>query len=120
VKDRDPQLAAHLAAVIVRGGKIISVGRNKSKMHVYTTYVAHHQNVASTHAEIDAIFRARKKIDLTGADMYVARVLRNGTCAMAAPCEMCQKVIRRYGIRRVFYTKENGYGFISFVGHDAV
>jgi tRNA(Arg) A34 adenosine deaminase TadA len=111
----DPQLVTYLAAVIVKGGKVVSIGRNKPKLNLFTVYNAHHKNIVSTHAEIDAILRVRKKINLRGADMYVARVKRTGGCGLAAPCEMCRKAIQQYGIRRVFYTDEQeGYGLLRF------
>lgn len=115
VQRDDPTLVTYLAAVIVKGGKIVSIGRNKPKLNLFTLYNAHHKNIVSTHAEIDAILRARKKIDLRGADMYVARVKRTGECGLAAPCDMCRKAIQQYGIRRVFYTNEQeGYGLLQF------
>lgn len=103
-----PRLVAHLGAVIVKGGKVVSVGRNRPKMNAYIKSMAPHENCSSVHAEIDAIFKVRRKIDLRGCDMYVARITKNGIHGLAAPCTMCMRTIQRYGIKRVFYTVEDG------------
>lgn len=104
----DPGLCAHLSAIIVKGGKIISVGRNKPKMNSYIKNRAHHENCATIHAEIDAIFKVRRKIDLRGSDIYVARITKLGDHGMAAPCPMCMNTIKNYGIKRIYYTTQDG------------
>ena len=53
----------------------------------------------SAHAEA----RVLKKSDW-GCTLYVARVLKDGTWAMAKPCKRCQAIIRNRGVRRVYYT----------------
>lgn len=98
------ELVAHLAAVIVKGGSIVSVGKNRNRMHSYVMYFADHAGCSSVHAELDAIFRVRRKSDLTGCKMYVARKTKQGKIGLAAPCNMCTKAIQRYGIKRVIYT----------------
>lgn len=108
----NPNLCAHMSAIIVKGGKIVSIGRNKPKMNTYIKNRAHHENCASIHAEIDAIFKVRRKIDLKGCDMYVARITKHGDHGMAAPCPMCMRTIERYGIKRVFYTLSDGYEMV--------
>lgn len=106
----DDRLSAHVGAVIVKGGSIISVGVNTFGLNEYCHYYAHRE-ITSTHAEINAIFRARRKTDLTGTKMYVARITKpnhdigtESSVGLAKPCEMCEELIRRYGIKRVFYT----------------
>ena len=104
----DPNLCAHLSAIIVKGGKIVSIGRNKPKMNSYIKNRAHHENCATIHAEIDAIFKVRRKINLRGSDIYVARITKHGDHGMAAPCPMCMSTIKSYGIKRIYYTTQDG------------
>lgn len=107
VDTTDDRLGAHLAAVITKGGSVVSVGRNRARMNSYVMYYGDHDGTASVHAEIDAIFRARRKIDLTGCKMYVARKTKRGQIGLAAPCGMCTRTIGRYGIKRVYYTVDD-------------
>jgi hypothetical protein len=49
--------------------------------------------------------------------MYVARMLRlDGSLALARPCEICQEVLKDYGIRRAIYTiSDNEYGVLEIL-----
>lgn len=51
------------------------------------------------HAE----FRCVKKMD-RGGIVYVARVARDGSLAMAKPCRDCETLLRNKGIRRAYYS----------------
>ncbi len=55
------------------------------------------------HAEMHAVIRCADK-DLLGADMIVARARSGGQAGLARPCQTCQSVLKRCGIKRVFYT----------------
>jgi tRNA(Arg) A34 adenosine deaminase TadA len=57
----------------------------------------------AAHAEV----RLCKKIDL-GATVYLARVLRDGSLAVARPCPRCHALLKLKGVRRVFFTVSNG------------
>jgi len=108
--ERDNSLTAYVGAMCVGGGSILSLAMNHSRLNVYCALRAPgYPN--GTHAEVAAIFQVRKKVDLGGTKMFVARVKRNGEIAMAQPCRMCRELIRSYGIKRVFFTiDENTYG----------
>jgi hypothetical protein len=54
---------------------------------------------APCHAE----WRLAKKLD-TGAVVYVARVKKDGSLAMARPCGGCERVLRSRKVSRVYYT----------------
>lgn len=129
----DEPLEYHLCAVIVRGGSVVSVGYNKRSTN---SFVEHYGDRArgerdwclSTHAEMDAVLKARGKIDLQGCKIFVARKRKlDGACAMARPCEICQHILYNYGIRKAYYTISNeefgqmkvvnpALGFRSLVG----
>lgn len=99
----DVHLEYHLAAVIVIGGNIISVGHNSPKANSFIREFG--KEYSNMHAECDAILRVRKKIDLTGAKMFVARLTKvQGFIANSKPCDMCTNAAMMYGIKRIIYT----------------
>ena len=58
----------------------------------------------STHAEQDAILKARGKFDLRGAKIFVARIKVSGGLGMARPCSICEHVLFNYGISKAYYS----------------
>jgi len=111
-------LEYRLCAIIVKGGNILSIGFNKRPKN---SFVRHFQkglrdHCQATHAELDSILSARKKIDLTGAKIFVARLLANDTVAMSRPCNLCEHVIYRYSINKAYYTIDNNhYGIMKIL-----
>lgn len=115
----DHGLDYSLCAVIVKSGKPISVGFNNRSTN---QFVEHYANLArgrrnyclSTHAEMDAVLKARNSTDLSGCKIYVSRLLKLGGVANARPCPICQDVLKNYGIKRAFYTlSDNEYGVMK-------
>jgi len=57
--------------------------------------------------------RVCKKMDWGGV-VYVVRVLRNGTFALARPCKNCIAVMRNSGVKKCYYSiNDNSYGVIK-------
>ncbi len=54
---------------------------------------------ASGHAEARSLRKAG-----FGATLWVARVLRDGSWAMAKPCKNCKALIKNKGVKKVYYT----------------
>lgn len=102
--------------MIVRGGKILSIGYNNRKFSpLQNRYKSVLTHCESTHAEVDAILNARQKMRLEGAKIYVVRIRRDGQLALAKPCAMCQAILNSYGIKRaIFSMSENEFGVLSF------
>ncbi len=108
----DEALEYYLCAIIIKGGRILSIGYNKKATN---GFVEHFADIArgkrnycmSTHAEQDAILQARSKIDLRRTKMYVVRIKADGSLGMARPCPICQYVLYSYGIQRVIYSINN-------------
>ena len=103
------------AVITAKNGRIVSVGENSySRSHPmqarygerYTTPEA-----CFIHAEVAAIIRAKGK----GHTLYVSRVLKNGTEAMARPCPACLGAIKfETKLRKVVYTVgPNEHGVIE-------
>lgn len=91
---------AHLCALLVRKGRVVSVGFNSRKTHPKSPHPWH-----TLHAEADAIIGVPEDV-LRGATLIVARtgfVGRNRSL-LAKPCVYCHSMIERAGIRRVCFT----------------
>jgi len=106
------------AAVIVKAGRVLAVGRNRNKTHpdavgrdpdgeIFTRTV---------HAEMDALSRVKNKSNLKGATIYVARKGRNQEAGMSCPCKMCQGLINKYGLKKAVFTTDYGTGMLEFDG----
>lgn len=88
-----------MAAVIVKGGSVLSVGHNRLCDHT----AAYFGN--SFHAEHDAI--RKSPCDLRGAKMYVYRFARcDNTLRASKPCVFCQQELARAGISHVFFVDD--------------
>jgi len=92
---------AQLGAVIVKGSQPIGLGFNKLKTTPKSTHPWR-----AIHAETAAILNA--KTDISGCDIYIFRENKNGEMAMSKPCTYCHLMLVEAGIRRVYYTTENG------------
>ena len=63
------------AAVIVKAGRVLSIGRNRNKTHPDSVGIDDDGEVftKTIHAGMDAILRVKNKSHLKGATIYVAR-----------------------------------------------
>lgn len=89
-------------AVIVKGGRVISVGINTMRNDPDKVEDARTQS--SVHAEVAAIRAVGHDVNLKGAEIYIARVSKKGEPMMSGPCDNCQDALRSAGIRKVHYT----------------
>ena len=98
-----------LGAVLARRNQVLSTGHNNmARSHpLQQKYATNRSFVLGLHAEVDACLGVAEA-DLEGADLYVARILKDGRVAMAKPCQVCIKFIIDVGIRRVYYTQWDG------------
>lgn len=105
-RDNPGMSNAHLAAALVdRKGKIISYGFNSSKTHPLQAKFSKNEHAIHLHAEVDAIRNALKMgLDIEGTTMLVARALKDGTPALAKPCEGCQRALVHFGVADVVWT----------------
>jgi deoxycytidylate deaminase len=85
-----------LGAVLVVKGTPLSVGHNQRKSHPEAFYTG-------LHAEIQALKNSGKK-EIKGSTMFVYRNRKDGTLAMAKPCVNCMEELKKFGIKRVWYT----------------
>lgn len=110
----DPSLEFNLCAVLVRGGNILSVGFNHRGWNALSEFYRAQDHACTIHAEVSAISLKRKKIRFEGTKVYVARIRADGTMGLAKPCEMCEEVLRAYGVKKAIYTiNSNEYGILK-------
>jgi deoxycytidylate deaminase len=85
-------------AVVVRGGRVLSIGINKLKNdpeHVQE------YNKCSVHAEADALYRVKIP---AGSTVYVARINNAGETRLSRPCSNCYSLMKSLGVSKVIYT----------------
>jgi len=94
--------AAKLAAETKQEGKQFLLGciaERQDGVLVKSTNAKVRTPEASGHAEARSLRKAG-----FGATLWVARVLRDGSWAMAKPCKHCETLIRNKGVKKVYYT----------------
>ncbi len=87
-------------------GKVISVGHNLlNKTH---PLLRRYDAFKTLHAEASALLFYKHPEHFKGASLLVYRETKNGKLANARPCHMCTKLIKLYGLKRVYYTNDQG------------
>lgn len=86
-----------LCALVVYKNQVLSVGYNQTKTHPISVGTPQQQ----LHAEMHALLRCEST---EGTDVIVARCKPSGKPGLAKPCQVCESILRRFGVRRVFYT----------------
>ena len=72
-------------------------------------------NLSSRKPEYRAHAEARltRKLNI-GSEVFIVRILRNGSFANARPCRRCQTLLKRRGVRRCYYSiSDDEYGVIQ-------
>lgn len=109
-RDNEGAGNAKLASCILDRNKVIAYGFNKYKTHPLQAKFGRNAHSICLHSEIDAIVNANRiNENLQGKTMIVARTLKNGERALAAPCSGCIAAMEEYGFKRVIFTTEKGY-----------
>lgn len=114
----EPVSRSRLAAMLVYKNDVIAIGYNKKKTHPMARRFQKHQEAIYLHAEVDCIKNALRLVEpdlLQKCTMYVLRIKRPDcnpkafVRAMAKPCCGCQHAIEQFGIKKVYYTTDEGF-----------
>jgi deoxycytidylate deaminase len=101
--------------VVVLNGGVVSEGYNRQTTHMFHSF--------SVHAEADALFKIKKMgYPLNDAEMYVVRIAtsRFDHCLKySKPCKECQNVIKKMGVRKVYYSTNSEYEQLWRQAHEA-
>ena len=108
---------ARVGCVLRCKNKIISSGFNCNKTHplqkIYNAERFSEDGIHSLHAETHALLPLLKKdIDWNNVSIYISRNrYDNGklTFGMARPCKSCMALIKAVGIKKIFYTTNEGF-----------
>lgn len=117
IQSRGKSSISRMVAVLTDGTSTF-IGENSYKSHPLVRYFSRHPDKICRHCEMDAVIKAiqyftgkagvsRKSffdVSLEGFSLSVARVLSDGTPALAKPCTECDDMIRFFGIDTVEYT----------------
>ena len=104
-----------LGAVVVSKHRVISTGYNSyTRRHGLQAKLNLERYGEETpgyiHAETAALLPfIQNHIDLAGSTIFVYRALKDGRCAMARHCSSCMKLIQQCGIKKIYYTTDDGY-----------
>lgn len=115
----------HLGCVMVYKGHILSVGHNENKTHPaqamynrYRKFKYGPQLIKDTlHAEIAALldipYAVDQETDWSKVKVYVYRVCNGGgkRHGMARCCPACMRALRDKGVRKIYYTTDDGYAY---------
>ena len=105
--------SARVAAAIAERGKLIALGVNRKKSHPMALRFSKNNQAIYSHAELDAIVGALKKVEPDGlrrATLYVVRtkIIRGqDVLGEARPCAGCIRAIEAFQIKRVVYTGDD-------------
>jgi deoxycytidylate deaminase len=62
------------------------------------------------HAEVATLLPLiRDGVDLSKGSIFVYREHRDGTIACSRPCARCERLIKQSGIKKIYFTVENGF-----------
>lgn len=62
------------------------------------------------HAETAALLPLiRDGVDLSKASIFTYREHKSGALACARPCARCERLIKRLGIKKIYFSVENGF-----------
>jgi pyrimidine deaminase RibD-like protein len=89
-----------IGAVVVYKNKIVGKGYNR----VHSTG----SPIESDHAEKVALFNTKARYR-EGSTVYVGRLSSNDQLAMAKPCPKCQTIMRKMGVKYVWYSSCEGW-----------
>lgn len=104
-----------IGAVVVLKHRIISSDCNSDrKTHPlqkrYNRYRFSEDTPHKCHAELLALIPLIKDgVDLSNASVFTYRQHKDGSLACARPCKSCMQLIKDCGIKKIFYSTEDGF-----------
>jgi deoxycytidylate deaminase len=86
-------------SILTKSGKIIAIGFNKNKSGASKNDLYERRKI---HAELDVLSKFSLE-ETKGMILYVGGI-RNGEILNSCPCETCQKLIKDYNLKAVYYS----------------
>lgn len=91
-------------ALIAHGPRVLAVGVNTRRAH--PSVCSDPKAQSAFHAEIMALRALRTDVRMDKLTIYSARVLKDGTPALAKPCTRCQAVLEYEGLTDIYWTED--------------
>lgn len=112
-------LRTKVGCVAVYKKNVIATGFNCNKTHPVQKEYNKYRHFADTprtlhtlHAEIHCLIPISSfDIDWSNVTLYIVRVLKDNTLAMARPCPACMHYIKDLGIKNIYYTTNDGFAY---------
>ena len=92
-----PARRSRVGAALLRAGKPVSTGWNRYALREYTR----ERYVPSRHAELHCLIRLTDE-QVRDCTLFVVRLLADGF-GLSKPCPECMKLIRKSGVREVYF-----------------
>lgn len=108
----------HLGAIFVYKRKIIASESNTYKTNPLQkeynrlrNFDEESINNGAIHAEMRCLLRTKymDDIDWPKVHVFIYREHKNKVKGMARPCEACMQALQDRGIKKIYYTTENGF-----------
>lgn len=97
-------------SLIFRGSKLLSIGQNSNKTHARNRFNKKWDD-SKTCSELNCFIKAKNLIsdlDWSKLTMVNVRIGRDLTVMNSAPCIFCQNLIAYLGVRKLFYSTNEG------------
>lgn len=107
----------HIGCIAVYQGQIIGLGCNCNKTHPKQHYYNRYRKQADgmlpkLHAEISCLNQIRNlDINFSKVKLYIYRIRKDQPFGLARPCPSCMVAIKDLGIKEIYYTTNDGYGY---------
>ena len=110
--------APAIGAVAVYKGSIVATACNTNKTSTlqarYNIYRYRDSDTLSkAHAETVLVQKLRWKfgnsIDWSKVSIYLYREYKDGNLAPSRPCKSCMAMLKEFGVKKIYYTTEDGY-----------
>lgn len=105
MKARTSDLSHKHSACLIKNKSVYSFGVNK---YVKNIKLGNQVGFLTIHAEIDAILNMDKRSFFEGLDIIIIRINKSNHLRNSRPCNACIEKMRKKGIRRAYYSNENG------------
>lgn len=95
-------------AVLVKHGSVLSAGLNKDRPCSFgDRFRPRELGEATVHAELSAILNVPRK-QTENSDVYVVRIGAKDEVRYSRPCPMCQAAMQFVGVKRVYFSSDDG------------
>ena len=114
----------HIGCVAIYQGQIVCVGFNCNKthptQHYYNRYRRQSDNMLpKLHAEISCINQIKNlDINFSKVKLYIYRIRKDQPHGLARPCPSCMAAIKDLGIKEIYFTTNDGYGYEKLEKHN--